>query len=590
VRRLESNVQIQRRAPFQAAARERAVPVKNSIGALLLAPWLLCFLAPACSQGGADLIFRGGGIYTIDADRSWAEAVAVDDGRIVYVGSDLGVASFVGSRSEIVDLEGRMLLPGLQDSHVHPPLGMILEPLCRLDDAVTREAILERVRVCAAESSDEWVLGFGWRSSIFLPEIAPQRADLDVIESDRPVVLIAKDMHTFWLNSRALAEVGITRDTPTPAGGEIVRDPDTGEPSGALRDFAVEPVVAAIPRPGPIESLQRLRATIREMNRHGYTSFMDARVEDRATAWGYRLLELLGLLDARVSLAILLDPRGDRTQLEEIDGIREDFSTHRIDARIVKIFVDGGTAVRSAASRPYRGGRPSADLYIDGARLAEYVTELDRLGFAVHLHTLGDRATRIALDAIEQARRIEPSGGPRHAITHLVYPDPEDIPRFRELDVIANVSPWWAFPNEWSGSFPPVLGSERAAWMYPFRSLLDSGALVTAGSDYPFTPLNPFLAIETGITRRDPLGGGAEALVAEQGVSLDALLAAYTINAAYQLHQEERTGSIEIGKAGDLVVLDRNLFDTPPREISETRVLMTVLDGEVIHRAESLGR
>jgi predicted amidohydrolase YtcJ len=551
---------------------------------------LLCLLGTACSQPGADLVFRGGGVYTVDADRSWAEAVAVDGGRIVYVGSDPGVASFVGSRTEIVELEGRMLLPGLQDSHVHPPLGMILEALCRLDEAATREAILERVRVCVAESSGEWVLGFGWRSSIFLPEVAPQRADLDAIEPNRPVVLIAKDMHTFWLNSRALVEVGITRDTPTPEGGEIVRDPETGEPSGALRDFAVEPVVRAIPRPGPIESLQRLRAAIREMNRHGYTSFMDARVEDRATAWAYRLLELLDLLDARVSLAILLDPRRDRSQLEEIRGIREDFSTRRIDARIVKIFVDGGTAVRSAASRPYRGGLSSADPYIDGDRLAEYVTELDRLGFAVHLHTLGDRATRIALDAIAQARRDNPSPGPRHAVTHLVYPHPEDIPRFRELDVIANVSPSWAFPNEWSGSFPPVLGPKRAAWMYPFRSLLDSGALVTAGSDHPFTPLNPFLAIETGITRRDPLGAGDEALVEEQGATLDALLAAYTINAAHQLHQEELTGSIEVGKAGDLVVLDRNLFDSPPREISETRVLMTVLDGEVIHRAESWDR
>jgi predicted amidohydrolase YtcJ len=438
---------------------------------------------------------------------------------------------------------------------------------------------------CASESSDEWVLAFGWRSSIFLPEIAPHKAHLDRIVPDRPAVLIAKDMHTFWLNSRALDAVGITRETPTPAGGEILRDRETGEPSGALRDFAVDPVVKTIPRPGPLESVRRLRATLHEMNRYGYTSLMEARLEDRTMAWGYRLLELLGMLDARVSLAILLDPRKGLSQIEEIRGIRDDFSTRRIDARIVKIFVDGGTAVRSAESLPYAGGVPSAEPYIDAATLSRYVGEFDQEDFAVHLHTLGDRATRIALDAIQAARRANPSGGPRHTITHLVHPSPDDIRRFRELDVIANISPYWAFPNEWSASFPPILGPERAASMYPFRALADAGARLSAGSDYPFTPLNPFLAIEVGMTRRDPEKAESAPLVADQALTLEELLAAYTIQAAYQLHQEHLTGSIEVGKAADLVLLDRNLFDTPHHRISETEVLMTLLDGEVVYRA-----
>lgn len=547
----------------------------------------LCCLAAACSRGGsgADLVFRNGGVFTVDVQRSWAQSVAVDDGRIVYVGPDSGVDPWIEAETEIVDLTGRMLLPGLHDSHVHPPLGLILEPLCRLDDATTREEILQAVDVCASGSTDEWVLGFGWRSSIFLPEIAPHKADLDDVVPDRPAVLIAKDMHTFWLNSRALKAVGITRETPTPAGGEILRDGDTGEPTGALRDFAVYLVAEAIPRPGPIESLRRLRATIREMNRHGYTSLMEARLEDRTMAWGYRLLDLLGLLDARVSLAILLDPRQGPSQIEEIRGIRDDFSTRRIEARIVKIYVDGGTAGRSAASAPYADGSPSAEPYLDAATLSRYIGQLDEAGFAVHVHTLGDLATRIALDAIEAARRGNPSGGHRHAITHLVHPNPDDIGRFRELDVIANVSPYWAFPNEWSASFPPILGPERAAWMYPFRALVDAGARLTAGSDYPFTPLNPFLAIEVGMTRRDPEDPESTTLVADQALTLEELLAAYTIHAAYQLHQEDLTGSIEAGKAADLVVLDRNLFDTPHHEISETEVLMTVLDGEVVHRA-----
>ncbi|MEE8311182.1 MAG: amidohydrolase [Candidatus Binatia bacterium] len=548
----------------------------------------LTVLATAACSGpdtpDADIVFRNGGVYTVDPGRTWAEAVAVDGDTIVYVGTDAGVEELIGSDTEVVDLEGRMLLPGLQDSHVHPILGGVLERLCRLDDATTHEEILAAARECARTSSEGWVLAFGWRSSIYLPEIDPHKEDLDRIIADRPAVLISKDMHTFWLNSRALAESGISRDTPTPTGGEILRDPSTGEPTGTLRDLAVAPLLEVMPRPGLLESFRLVRATIHEMNRYGYTSLMEARLEGREMAWAYRILELLGLLDARVSLAMLLDPHAGSSQLEEFASIRDRFSTSRIDARIVKIFVDGGTAVRSAATAPYESGARSAPPYIDADSLARYVREADSAGFAVHLHTLGDRATHIALDAIAGVRHGAASSTNRHAITHLVYPDPRDLPRLGELDVIANISPYWAFTNEWSASFPPVIGEERTGWMYPFRALSETNAILTAGSDYPFTPLNPFLAIEVGMTRQAPLGPPSEPLIPDQALLLEELLAAYTINAAYQLHQEQLTGSIEVGKAADLIVLDRNLFDVPPTTISETTVLLTLLAGEVVFR------
>jgi predicted amidohydrolase YtcJ len=550
-------------------------------------------LAVACWRvggSGADLVFRSGGVYTLDAERRRAEAVAVQDGRIVYVGPNEHVARFIGSRTETIDLTGRMLLPGLHDAHVHPILGSILETFCRLDHATTREATFEAVRACVASSSGDWVLAYGWRSSLFLPEVSPHKGDLDRIIPDRPAVLIAKDMHTFWLNSRALEAVGVTRETPTPAGGEILRDLETGEPTGALRDLAVEPVVKAIPRPGLIGSLRLLRATIQEMNRNGYTSFMEARLDRRDMAWAYRLLEWFGLLDARVSVAVLVDPREDLSQIEELRRLRDAFSTDRIQVRNAKIFVDGGTAFRAAASAPYADGQPSAEPYLEEAALTRYVTELDREGFSLHLHTLGDRATRMALDAIEAARNDNPTTFARHAVTHLVYPNPADLDRFPKLDVIANISPSWAFHNEWSASFLPTLGRERTAWLYPFRALSENGTLLTAGSDYPFTPLNPFLAIEVGMTRRDPKDPTSSPLVADQALRLEDLLAAYTINAAYQMHQEELTGSIEVGKAADLVVLDRDLFETPVDLIGETKVLMTLLAGQVVHRAESPAR
>ncbi len=479
-----------------------------------------------------------------------------------------------------------MLLPGLQDSHTHPPLGMVLEPMCRLDDAPTHKAILDAVAQCAEQNDDDWLLAFGWRSSIYLPEIAPSLADLDRVVPDRPAVLIAKDMHTFWLNTLALQRIGITRTTPTPVGGEILRDADTGNLLGVLRDTATEAVIRAVPLPGLIGSLRGLHATIRQMNRYGYTAFMDARLEDPAVADGYRVLEMLGLLDARVSMAILFDPRRDLSQIEEIEALRAKFATDRLDANIVKIFVDGGTSVRSAASSAYEHGVESADTYINKDDLAHYVVELDSRDFATHLHTLGDQATTIALDAIEAARSTNPSGKQRHAITHLVYPNPDDILRFAKLDVIANISPYWAFPNEWTASFFASIGPSRTQWMYPFRTLADRGVTLSASSDYPFTPLDPFLAIEVGMTRRNPFTNGGDALVASEALKLEDLLLAYTIGAAYQNHRDEITGTIEPGKMADLVVIDRDLFAAAPEDISDTKVMMTILEGEVVYRAE----
>jgi predicted amidohydrolase YtcJ len=548
---------------------------------------LLILVGPACGRGGADFVFRGGGVYTLDGDRPWAESVVVDGGSIVAVGSDGETAPYIGRGTEVVDLDGKMLLPGFQDSHTHPILGATLELLCRLDDATSQEAVLEAVADCARQTSEDWVLAFGWRSSLFFPEIAPRKETLDAVVRNRPAVLIAKDMHTFWLNSRALEAVGVTRETPTPPGGVILRDPRSGEPTGALRDLALDLVLDVMPRPTAFETLAALHATLGEMNRHGYTSLLEARVSEPEMAWAYWLLDALGLLDMRVSLAVLFDPDRGLAQREAFRELREDFATDRLQARVVKIFVDGGTAMGASASAPYAGGRPSADPYIPEEALAEAVTAFDTDGFSVHLHTLGDRATRSALDAIDAAKTANPDSEARHVITHLVYPQPQDVARFQSLGVIANISPWWAFRNEWTASFPPTLGPDRERWMYPFASLERSGALLTAGSDYPFTPLDPFEAIEVGLTRRAPDDPRSAPLGEDEALTLETLLAAYTINAAYQLHQEDRTGSIVAGKLADLIVIDRNLFETATESISEARVLLTLLEGEVVHRAGS---
>lgn len=569
--------------------------LRASSGGLSGSLWVLLTLL-GCQGTGADLVLQGGPVYTVDADRSWVEAVAVNDGEIVFVGSSSEVTRLIGPATEVIDLGGRMLLPGFHDSHVHPDLGSVLSTFCQLDACASKEAILQAAENCAAEDDRDWVLGYGWQNEVFFPDVNPKKGDLDRRFPDRPAVLISKDMHTFWVNSPALEEAGITSRTPDPEGGTIERDPETGEPSGALRDKAAEMMVDQHIVPGPVESLRLLRDLLRQMNAYGYTSLMDARLTDSNVALGYWIMELLGQLNFRVSMALLLDPTGDESQIERFKELRDDYTTERLQATIVKIFLDGNMDANLAfllddyldADHP---GKP----YFDPDQFNRYVRRLDEEGFAIHVHTIGDGAAHMVLNAVEEARKANPGSQVRHALTHLELTDPSDWPRFSDLGVIANISPYWAFGFEavpghptYADEIRAAVGAERAKRNMAFRSLADAGATITAGSDYPFTPLDPFDAIEVGMTRQPPNEPGLPSYLPEQRLDLPTLLAAYTINAAYQLHQEDLTGSIEVGKAADLIVIDRNLFEIPVPQISETKVLLTLLAGEQVYRSKEL--
>jgi predicted amidohydrolase YtcJ len=431
---------------------------------------------------------------------------------------------------------------------------------------------------------------------VFFPDVNPKKEDLDRLFPDRPAVLISKDMHTFWVNSAALERAGISSRTPDPEGGTIERDPETGEPSGALRDKAVESMVDQHIVPGPIESLRLLRDLLGRMNAYGYTSLMDARLADSNVALGYWILDLLGQLDFRVSMALLLDPTGDESQIEKFQKLRDDYTTDRLQATIVKIFLDGNTDANLAfLLEDYLDADHAGKPYFDPDSFHRYVRRLDEEGFAIHVHVIGDGAARMVLDAVEAARAANPGSQVRHALTHLELTDSSDWPRFSELGVIANISPYWAFGFEavpghptYADEIRAAVGIERARRNMAFRALADAGATITAGSDYPFTPLDPFDAIEAGMTRQPPNGPDRPSYLPEQRLDLPTLLAAYTIEAAYQLHQEDITGSIEVGKAADLIVIDRNLFETPVQQISETKVLLTLLEGEPVYRSEEL--
>jgi len=546
----------------------------------------------------AEVVLLGGHIYTMDASRSWAEALAVQGGRIVAVGTNGDVRPLVGPETRVVDLGGRLVLPAFRDSHVHPVSAGVELGQCSLNELVTVEEVIARVRSCAAEHPERpWIVGGGWDPPLF-PEGNPGRALLDELVPDRPAVLSSADGHSAWANSLALAAAGLTRETPDPPDGRIERDPRTGEPSGTLRETAVDLVMRRAPSPSPSEYADGLRRALGIMNRFGIVAFQEADA-DEAILETYLRADREGWLSARVGVALQTDPEEG---LGQVDRLVEDRRrrTRRVVPGTVKLFLDGVIegALSAALLQPYLDpatGRPGAPPNRGlprwpPERLDAMVTRLDALGFQVHMHAIGDAAIRMGLDAIEAAQRANGKRDARHHLAHIQLFDPTDIPRFRRLDVVANFQPLWAYAHAYNTELTePYLGPERSRWLYPIRSLMDSGAVVVGGSDWSVSSVNPLDAIEVGVTRREPGATSGEAWIPEEQVDLPRMIAAYTIEGAWASFEEEESGSLEPGKWADLIVLDRNLFDLPLHEIHAAKVLWTVLEGETVFQAETWG-
>ena len=554
---------------------------------------LAAFFIAACTierhaVPASDLVLRHGAVYTMDAERSWAEAVAVRGGRIVYVGSDDGVLPFIGPGTEVVDLAGRMVLPGFHDSHAHPISGGISLAECDLSDSTTRAGLVAMIRSCAAAHPDRpWVRGRGWQLPIF-PAANPRKELLDSLVPDRPAYFRAADGHSAWANSRALEMARITKETPDPPDGRIERDPRTGEPSGTLREGATDLVGNLLPERTAAEREAALKLGLRLANRDGITSLYDASV-DTADLLTYQAVIAEDSLTARVVAALEVDPTGGARQVAGLEQLRERFKTSRLRPIAAKIFADGvlesGTA---ALLEPYLdrpGDRGHSDY--SQASLDSLAIALDRAGFQIHVHAIGDRAIRMTLDALQAART---ANGPRDArpmMAHIELIEPEDIPRFRELGVIADFQPLWAYADDYITRLTePQLGPARSRWLYPIGSVAHNGAMVVGGSDWPVSSLSPLDAIQVAVTRRAPDAVAGPAWIPQEVVDLPTILAAYTINGAYAFGQEDETGSLEVGKAADLVVLERNLFEIPAERIHEVRVVRTVLDGKTVWKSE----
>jgi predicted amidohydrolase YtcJ len=545
----------------------------------------------------AESVFTGGAVFTSTAVRRRATAVAVTGDRIVAVGHD-EVRDLIGPKTEVVDLRGRMLVPGFQDAHVHTVWGGLDLIRCDLSGQTSREGYLARLAEYAAErAEEEWILGGGWSMSAF-PGGTPRKEDLDAIIPDRPVFLPNRDGHGAWVNSRALEIAGLDAATPDPVDGRIERDPDGG-PSGTLHEGAMNLVNRLLPAVSPEDYLRALLLGQGYLHSLGVTGWQDAILGDYGDAGdampAYLAAAASGALTGRVVGALWWDRSRGAEQIPELVERRERGHAGRFAATSVKIMQDGVAENFTAAMlEPYGDGHGghthnSGISFVDPATLREIVPELDALGFQVHFHAIGDRAVREALDAVEEARGRNGWNDNRHHIAHLQVVHPDDVGRFRELDVVANMqSLWAALEPQMVELTLPFLGEPRSSWQYPFGDLLRSGATLAAGSDWSVSTPDPLAAIHVAVNRLAAPGqeeDAYEAFLPEQSIDLATSLTAYTAGSAFVNHLDE-CGSIEVGKLADLVLLDRDPFAHPTEEIGLTRVLQTFIGGERVYAAD----
>jgi predicted amidohydrolase YtcJ len=514
--------------------------------------------------------------------------MAVTDGKIVYVGEDKAARDLVGPATQQIALHGEMILPGFHDSHVHPIDSGIELALCRLDDASTRAEVLEMIKkYTKAHPDSTWITGGGWSLPLF-PNASPSKEDLDAIIPDRPAYFVSQDAHSAWVNSKALKLAHIDKSTSNPPLGIIERNAD-GEPSGTLREYATELVGQLVPKPTMQERQEGLLRSLRMANGFGITSLQDANADEDSLKT-YTEVANWRRLTVRVVAALHVNPSLGAEQIRGFVALRDKYLSPFVRPTSAKIFADGVVETHTAAlSSPYTDKpNTSGMLNFRTDQLNSIVEELDKNNFQVHVHAIGDEAVHQALDALELAKSKNGQNDNRHHIAHLELIEPTDIPRFRKLNIVANFQPFWAYRDAYiTQCTEPLLGAERTGRLYLINSVLKTGAVVAAGSDWSVTTMNPLDAMQVAITRKGLTDVSGSPWTPDERVSLAQIIAAYTINGAYVNHQEKETGSLEVGKDADFVVLDKNLFEIDPSTLHKVKVLMTYFKGQPVYKSEA---
>ncbi|WP_437995811.1 amidohydrolase [Sorangium sp. So ce185] len=612
----------------RAAGDSRVPPRRRrAFGAAWAASHALFAMQVACGASmpqAADTVLRNGFVYTVDAADSVHQAVAVREGKIVYVGADSGVQGYVGPRTEVVDLKGRMLMPGLVDGHLHVMSGGAQRLMCSLEYKThTIAQLQQKIQACLdsepAKGPDQWLEVTSWdRQGTVSVDADPTRAALDALKTQRPILVHSTDHHSALTNARGMALAGITAKTPDPVGGKIGRDAG-GQPTGIFEDAGIALVSAAMPPPTPEDDVRSAKAALDAIRRQGVTTFMDAWSDERALR-AFTAVQRGGELTARALFAIMLDPdevaKGPEKAIAAVKALASSYDqpaaapAPSVGARHIKVMLDGvlqAPAQTAAMLAPYHvnvgtdgapqwvPGKHSGDVYYPPDTLKSLILAAVEAGLDPHVHAIGDRAVRQTLDAYEAVRARLPGNDVRPAIAHCETVDPADFGRFKALGVIPVMSFQWAQEAPYSvDAMKHQLGPERYARLEPEGSLHNAGARIAYGSDWPIDPFAEFLALKIGVTRKGdpthPASFGpsyAGRLNDDPLLPRNVALRAITMNSAYQLRLEKVVGSIEPGKFADMIVLDQNFLQIPEDDLGKIQVLMTMVGGKIVYTADA---
>jgi predicted amidohydrolase YtcJ len=543
-----------------------------------------------------DVLIRDAAVYTLDPGQPWAEAVALRGDRIVFVGTLAEAEAMVGPQTRVISQPGGLVLPGFQDAHLHPYTSGIDQYDCNMDlQPYTPETYVAKAKECYETMTDrEWIKGGGWNLTAFGANPIPNKALLDAVIPDKPAIFFSADGHTAWTNSLALQVAGITSETPDPANGRIDRDPVTGEPVGSLQESAMYLVGKLVPPPPEKQRNDAMRYALDYLHSLGITAMQEAYVsvdpEDPIHGLEtYQAFADRNELNMHTVLSLRWDSDKGLEQIHDILAAREKYDGRGMRVRTVKMFLDGVVEPSTAALIDDYADQPGfkGELQIPVDILNEAVRQLDAEGFQVHIHVIGDGAVRAALDAFEYTEYRNGRSGGRHHLAHAQFIAPEDLNRFAALDVTATFSAIWAggedvFLTELT---LPRVGPERYRWTYPMQSLIKAGGRVAFGSDWNVSSPDPLQAIEAAVTRGNVFDPSIPVFMPQERISLEDAIKAATLNSAYVNHIDGSTGSIEVNKLGDLVILDRNLFEIEPTEISDATVVKTLFGGKVIFQA-----
>ena len=539
----------------------------------------------------ADILILRAKVYTLDPQAAWAQAVAIRHGKIVAVGSEEVVGKMRGIGTKVIDAGGKVVLPGFTDCHVHFYEGSVTLGQVSLDGLSTVAEIQSRLREYAAKHPDDpWILGRGWNYAVFGEAALPHKKYLDELFPNRPVFLEGYDGHTYWVNSKALALAGVTKDTPDPVNGFIVHDPQTGEPTGALKEDADAVIRRVLPKVDEADKLRALRAGMKWANQNGITRVHSA-------GGDFEMLPLLKELreEKQLSVRFYISYRLDAYELRKedlaaIEDARKKFHDDWIDANAVKLVLDGVVESHTAGFLEPYTDQPSTrgGIFWDLAKYQYAVTELDKRDLQLFTHAIGDYAIRTSLDAYELADRKNRSKDHRPRIEHIEAINATDIPRFGKLGVIASMQPLHSYPDAdtldvWAHN----IGPERASRAWVWKSIADDGGRLAFGSDWPIVTLNPWEAIQTAVTRQTAEGKPQGGFVPSQRLSVAQAVEGYTLGAAFAGRREKTEGSIEVGKVADLILVDRNIFEIDPQNIGKTKVVTTIVGGRIVYESDT---